>query len=192
MEFNYMDLNEVVLPDDQMPAPKEIKTALYRHFNGEDLLYIGISLSHINRLKDHTKYSYWADEITRIEIEYFGSRSLALRAEAKAIHTELPKYNIHHNWPLTSKDPKPVLELIDGERAALTYKVTTIKPIYRLHELHEFGIGKSLAERLIASGKLSSLKQPSPKNKAGFRYVVSGWQLLDYMEFIHATGWSET
>jgi len=72
-------------------------TALYRHFNAAgELLYVGISLSAINRLSQH-KSSGWSGEIIKVEIEHFESRMLAKDAEEKAIKLEKPKYNKAHN-----------------------------------------------------------------------------------------------
>lgn len=74
-----------------------IRTALYRHYNemGE-LLYVGISLSAINRLSQH-KTSGWFIEIAKVDIEQFETRMLALNAEETAIKKEKPKYNKIHN-----------------------------------------------------------------------------------------------
>ena len=72
-------------------------TDLYRHYNKNDeLLYVGISLSAINRFIGH-KSKDWIDEVSRVTIEKFETRELALIAECKAIQSEKPKFNIRHN-----------------------------------------------------------------------------------------------
>jgi hypothetical protein len=68
-------------------------TQLYRHFNSVGvLLYVGISLSAVNRLSQH-KESFWFNKITHIEVETFPSRASAISAEAEAIASEKPLYN---------------------------------------------------------------------------------------------------
>lgn len=74
------------------------KTHLYRHYDGNgELLYIGISLSAVQRLSQHMSGSNWADEIASIEVEYYPDRDAALRAEKAAIEAEQPRYNITYN-----------------------------------------------------------------------------------------------
>lgn len=78
-------------------GPK-VRTALYRHFDKDSrLLYIGISLSAVERLREHRVHASWFDRIVRIEIEWFQSRGAALNAERRAIMREKPECNIIHN-----------------------------------------------------------------------------------------------
>ena len=74
--------------------PKIGRTELYRHFaaNGE-LLYVGISLCAVGRLRQHRATAEWFDQIARIDVEVFPSREEALSAEYHAVTTEGPKYN---------------------------------------------------------------------------------------------------
>lgn len=73
---------------------------LYRHFDrNKNLLYVGISLSAIRRLKQHYDHSKWAKEITYVTIEDFPCRNKALEAELRAIQIENPKYNIKCRKP---------------------------------------------------------------------------------------------
>lgn len=73
----------------------EEQTSLYRHFDADQvLLYVGISLRPIQRLAQHEGASHWFQNIARIEIEKFPSRSDALQAEAEAIWRERPKHNV--------------------------------------------------------------------------------------------------
>jgi excinuclease UvrABC nuclease subunit len=72
-----------------------VRTALYRHFDASGtLLYVGISLNAFQRLAQHRADSHWFSQITRVEIEWLDSRSLALEAEANAITRELPRFNV--------------------------------------------------------------------------------------------------
>lgn len=73
------------------------RTALYRHYSGEELVYIGISISAFNRLSGHKSTSKWFMDISKVDIEWFENRQKALEAEANAIKTERPKFNIAHN-----------------------------------------------------------------------------------------------
>ena len=68
---------------------------LYRHFDEwGDLLYVGISLSPIARLRQHRRSAHWMEEIVRVEIEWHPSRREALAREREAIEREDPKHNI--------------------------------------------------------------------------------------------------
>jgi hypothetical protein len=71
---------------------------LYRHFDKDGaLLYIGVSLSAVERLSAHNRTARWADQIARVEIERFPTRTSVLAAEEAAIKTEKPLHNIQHN-----------------------------------------------------------------------------------------------
>lgn len=75
-----------------------MKHYLYRHYSETgDLLYIGISLNHVQRLTQHQKTASWFEQIQRIEIEKFDSRPEVELAEQAAIKAERPLYNISHN-----------------------------------------------------------------------------------------------
>lgn len=150
---------------------------LYRHFgeNGE-LLYIGISLSVTTRLGQHRLTSPWFEKISRIEVEHFSNRIDALNAEKKAIKSESPKFNIHHNTP--DKVPTPAPELISIERMSLTANLVD-KPWYNLSEAAVIlGMGSAEVKKLFESGELSGFKTPG-------KYKFSGWQILEYLEMIH-------
>lgn len=87
-------------------------TNLYRHYSGTGkLLYIGISISAITRLKDHKIHAHWFDQIRRIEITQYPSREGAAMAEQWAIERERPLYNVQGR--LTDKQFKK-LERIFG------------------------------------------------------------------------------
>jgi hypothetical protein len=71
---------------------------LYRHYhpNG-DLLYVGITLSVLDRTSTHLSEAGWRDVICLIVVEPFATREQALEAEQLAIKTEFPKFNRTHN-----------------------------------------------------------------------------------------------
>lgn len=75
------------------------KCHLYYHYDKQhNLLYVGISLSAIGRLRQHNQRSHWADEIRTITVEHYDSVEEARIAEAQAIATERPRYNKALNW----------------------------------------------------------------------------------------------
>ncbi len=69
---------------------------LYRHFDSKGvLLYVGISLSAIERLRRHRQSkSHWANSISNVTIESFPSRESVMRAESNAVRSERPLHNI--------------------------------------------------------------------------------------------------
>lgn len=70
------------------------ETDLYRHYDGNGrLLYVGISLSAINRMSNHKQTSGWSKLVATIKIERYNTRKEALDAEARAIQEENPPYN---------------------------------------------------------------------------------------------------
>lgn len=78
-------------------APKGVirnRRALYRHFSETgELLYVGVSLSLLQRIIGHRGKSHWFDEVSRIEIIRFSDTAEMLAAEKEAIRLENPKYN---------------------------------------------------------------------------------------------------
>jgi predicted DNA-binding transcriptional regulator AlpA len=76
-------------------SPRPGASHLYRHFDASGaLLYVGISLSAIQRLGDHAKAAHWFWSIVRVEITAYPDRETALKAERIAIRNEKPLYNI--------------------------------------------------------------------------------------------------
>lgn len=72
------------------------KTQLYRHFDAAgELLYVGISISVMNRTAQHRSQSHWFDQIASISVEHFDTRREAEIAEAIAIREERPRHNQH-------------------------------------------------------------------------------------------------
>lgn len=83
------------------------KHSLYRHFDKNDhLLYVGISVDPLNRLKDHRQQAVWFEQISRVDVEKFDSREYAANAEIEAIKSENPIYNIAHKKPINHKAKK--------------------------------------------------------------------------------------
>lgn len=72
--------------------------ALYRFYAADgELLYIGITASLPTRIGDHRSDKPWWTKVADIKVEHFGDREAVLVAEAVAIRTERPTWNVTHN-----------------------------------------------------------------------------------------------
>ncbi|MER5843221.1 GIY-YIG nuclease family protein [Streptomyces prasinus] len=73
-------------------------TALYRLRDKTGrLLYVGISDSPLRRWPEHAADKPWWSDVSDLSLEWLESRPAALAAEAHAIQTEKPLYNVLHN-----------------------------------------------------------------------------------------------
>jgi predicted GIY-YIG superfamily endonuclease len=70
---------------------------LYRCFEGDSLLYVGITRDPGRRLYDHGHSKDWWQNVTRIDLEHYYSRVAVEAAEQTAIAVEGPKCNIAGN-----------------------------------------------------------------------------------------------
>jgi len=70
------------------------RTALYRLHGLEGLLYVGISVSPLTRVRTHLREQPWGPSVIGIQIDYPED---AEAAEREAVHTERPKYNVVFN-----------------------------------------------------------------------------------------------
>ena len=85
------------------------RTCLYRHFaSNQMLLYVGVSLSAVQRLGQHRLSSHWYEKITTITVEWFDTRIEAEQAEYTAIIKENPKHNIRCLRPRAPYKSRPV------------------------------------------------------------------------------------
>lgn len=83
------------------------RTALYRFFDcNDDLLYVGISLSPLNRWAQHKADKPWIEDVASTTIDWHDTRAEALEAERRAIIEEHPLYNVTHN---TGRPTPPAL-----------------------------------------------------------------------------------
>jgi len=72
-------------------------TDLYKHFDSDHrLLYVGVSLSSIARLRQH-RQSDWYNDIAWVARKVYPTRAAALEAEREAIQQERPLHNKTHN-----------------------------------------------------------------------------------------------
>lgn len=119
-------------------------TAIYRHWQGERLLYIGITGNPKQRLEQHKAKSVWAGQITRVDVQWLASRDDAIAAERDAIKAENPLFN-------------------GGERS---YRATgdalrdwmSANRIVQHDIANQFGIKQSTVSRMIAGRARVSLR----------------------------------
>lgn len=73
-------------------------TDLYRYYDRfSRLLYVGISLSAVQRAGQHRADKGWWSDVVRMEVERYPTRELAIAAEREAIVSEKPMHNVVHN-----------------------------------------------------------------------------------------------
>lgn len=110
---------------------------LYRMFDPSgDLLYVGITMRPVDRLRAHSKDKNWWSEIATIRLETYPDQAALKEAERSAIRAESPRYNIVLNGL-----PRPQYYSVEQVAAAVCGD-TTWPSIKWLH-------------RQITSGKLS-------------------------------------
>lgn len=159
------------------------ETQLYRHFNERgDLLYVGISLSAINRLGQHADHAAWFKTISKVTIESFATRNEALDAERNAIHKENPKHNIKHK----KEAERLAMEALTMDKAAkakgdLIKRYVDFRPLYSIQDLAQaLTLSTTAVRKAIDNGDLGHVKITSPRGKE--HTYVTGWQLIDYVE----------
>jgi predicted GIY-YIG superfamily endonuclease len=87
---------------------------LYRHFDKDGrLLYVGISLSAVQRLGQHRYGACWFDQITTVTIEQHPDRKAVEAAEREAIKREKPIFNVQR---LSRRERKQRDRRIEAER----------------------------------------------------------------------------
>lgn len=76
------------------------RTAVYRLYDGVDVLvYVGIATDPRRRWEQHARVQPWWPEVVTREIEWFGTREDAERAERREIEDRHPRYNAHPGMP---------------------------------------------------------------------------------------------
>ena len=70
------------------------RTAVYRIYCHDELLYIGASSNPFTRLNGHRSSTDWAKTATRLDVEWFETRAEATEAERAAIASEQPMKNV--------------------------------------------------------------------------------------------------
>ncbi|MFF7071973.1 GIY-YIG nuclease family protein [Streptomyces pseudovenezuelae] len=70
------------------------RTALYRLYGPQGLLYVGISTCPLTRIRTHLQQQPWGPHVIGIRIDYPHD---AHTAEREAVHTERPLHNVMFN-----------------------------------------------------------------------------------------------
>ncbi|MET8076878.1 GIY-YIG nuclease family protein [Streptomyces sp. NPDC005303] len=78
------------------------RTALYRLYGLEGLLYVGISTCPLTRIRTHLQQQPWGPRVIGIQIDYPHD---AHTAEREAVHTERPLYNVVFNGEAAPPPP---------------------------------------------------------------------------------------
>ncbi|MEU6146178.1 GIY-YIG nuclease family protein [Streptomyces sp. NPDC047081] len=78
------------------------RTALYRLYGPEGLLYVGISVSPLTRVRTHLREQAWAAHVIGVRIDYPDDPEAA---ERETIWAEHPKYNVVFNGSLPPPPP---------------------------------------------------------------------------------------
>jgi excisionase family DNA binding protein len=153
---------------------------LYRHFDAEgNLLYVGVSLSAMNRLAQHKDASVWFPRIATVKIKPFPSREKALAAEREAITAEKPLHNVVHARRQKDVEDEDVRK--DSYLALLT-RVVRFQPVYRLREAADvLQVSKMDVVRLIETGAIGFVCLGNQQQKYG-KYRITGWQLIEFIE----------
>ena len=172
------------------------KTALYRHFSESgNLLYVGVSLSAVQRLSQHKDHSKWFDEIHEVKIEWFPSRSEALDAETKAIQRESPLHNIMKKGDRKGKR-ETAFQRAERERDRLLNEICVMRPFYTVQDTANMLLtSPNTIRKMIEAGRISAIvtgrhkrKTISGEVKDVCSYLVTGWSIIDLMEHAHANG----
>lgn len=77
--------------------PLDFTTYLYRAWDNDVLLYIGVTGHWPTRAYHHSLYSPWFSGVTHVDLEKHQTFRRAALAERVAIRRELPRYNVQHN-----------------------------------------------------------------------------------------------
>jgi predicted GIY-YIG superfamily endonuclease len=173
----------------------ESKTALYRHFNKEnELLYVGISLNALNRLGQHKEHAHWFSDITDVRIEHFETRELALKAERDAVVKENPKHNIKLRIP-----EKQIKEMeksaarqsaIEHSKKQAVRNHVVFKICYSIDEVADMlmmrkqEIQKHIDENRLTIFHVEGKPSWQYPDKAIIKPRISGWALIDFIEYL--------
>jgi len=80
------------------PPDPSRPTWVYRYFDADGgLLYIGVAFDVLKRAEGHRRHAEWWPLAATYTEELFPTRTAALAAEAEAIRTEHPLFNVVHN-----------------------------------------------------------------------------------------------
>jgi excinuclease UvrABC nuclease subunit len=97
-----------------------VKTALYRYFDDDTLLYVGISNRLPQRVREHAGDAWW-EKTTRIDVEWLPTREAARVAERQAVTSENPAFNVY-----LRSIPEPYVTAHEQVKAKLAKRGTNI------------------------------------------------------------------
>ncbi|MFF4275203.1 GIY-YIG nuclease family protein [Streptomyces sp. NPDC001536] len=84
------------------------RTALYRLYGAEGLLYVGITICPLTRIRTHLREQPWGSLVIAIRIDYPEDPEAA---ERRAVRAEHPRYNVVFNAPAPPPPPDPASRL---------------------------------------------------------------------------------
>ncbi|MFF7275195.1 GIY-YIG nuclease family protein [Streptomyces griseorubiginosus] len=84
------------------------RTALYRLYGLEGLLYVGITTSPLTRIRTHLREQPWGPRVIAVRIDY---PDHAEAAERETVQAERPLYNVVFNGATPPPPPDPVARL---------------------------------------------------------------------------------
>lgn len=145
--------------------------SVYRFFNKSgDLLYVGKTINLASRWTDHGMRD-WRKLVTRIELENFEYEDDALRAEAKAIRDEKPKYNrVYNEEALKEQQERLQAELdLDVEAILKVQDAPSPQPVSPLvQDSPALNTTQAAAFVGLNPGTLANMRS----RKAGPKYVL--------------------
>lgn len=93
------------------------RTALYRLYDADTLLYVGVAYDPEGRWKQHAVDKPWWSLVDRREVEWHPDRATAGSVERKAIRSEAPLYNGTDGNASRAVDHFPVGETVGNSEA---------------------------------------------------------------------------
>ncbi|MEV7885832.1 GIY-YIG nuclease family protein [Streptomyces sp. NPDC002817] len=84
------------------------RTALYRLYGPEGLLYVGITICPLTRIRTHLREQPWRSLVIAIRIDYPNDPEAA---ERQAVRAERPRYNVVFNAPVPPPPADPASRL---------------------------------------------------------------------------------
>lgn len=84
------------------------RTALYRLYGPEGLLYVGITICPLTRIRTHLREQPWGSGVIAVRIDYPEDPEAA---ERRAVRAEHPRHNVVFNGPVPPPLPDPASPL---------------------------------------------------------------------------------
>ncbi|WP_240982230.1 GIY-YIG nuclease family protein [Streptomyces sp. S3(2020)] len=84
------------------------RTALYRLYGPEGLLYVGITICPLTRIRTHLREQPWRSLVIAVRIDYPDDPEAA---ERQAVRAEHPRHNVVFNAPTPPPPPDPAARL---------------------------------------------------------------------------------